>query len=102
MNMRETRIDYTGLNRKREKKIEAALVSRVEKMAGYAIKLSAYGRRGLPDRMVILKGRIIFIEVKSPGEEPSRQQRLWLDRLTQLGFKAVVLDSVEGIDEVLA
>lgn len=102
MDMQDYRIRHTGLDRKREKRIEAALVGRVEELAGYAIKLSAVGRRGLPDRMIMLPNRILFVEVKALGEKPSKQQALWLERFRQMGFEAYVLDREEDIDEILA
>jgi hypothetical protein len=49
--------------------------------------------RGLPDFVVWRGGRDtppFFVEVKYGMGRPSREQRLWIERLTRLGFQARV------------
>lgn len=53
----------------REKAIEAKLVKAVRIMGGLAPKFVSPGFDGVPDRLVLLpKGKIAFIELKSPGQ----------------------------------
>lgn len=55
-----------------------------------------------PDRMIIAPGGVIlFVEVKRPGETPRAGQRAMHRRLQKLGFTVLVVDSKEGVDEVL-
>lgn len=51
----------------RESKIESAFTKRVEGAGGLALKFTSPGRRGVPDRLVLLRGRAVFVEFKRPG-----------------------------------
>lgn len=58
---------------------------------------------GLPDRLVLLpKSRIMFVELKAPGQKPSRLQEVVHARIRGLGFVVHVLDSMEGVDAIFA
>ncbi|KLU15367.1 MULTISPECIES: VRR-NUC domain-containing protein [Xenorhabdus] len=84
----------------REDVIERYLVIEVKKAGGIAYKFVSPGRRGVPDRIVVLpNGRVIFVECKAPGEKPRPDQLREHERLRALGQTVVVLDSknVEGI-----
>ena len=83
-----------------EKYIESRLVTQVKSMGGLAIKLSSGG--GLPDRLLLFNsGRCCFVEVKRPGERPRLLQQLRHEELRRLGFEVFVVDSVEGISEII-
>ena len=45
-------------------------------------------------------GRVVFVEVKAPGEKPRPIQNLRIQQLRDLGFHVIVLDSLDGIEEV--
>lgn len=84
----------------RESSIENNLVKKVKAAGGTAYKFTSPGRRGVPDRLVLLPGgRAIFVECKAPGEHPRPDQVREHNRLRALGFDVVVLDSknLEGI-----
>ena len=79
-----------------ERDVEAALVRRVKRLGGLCEKFHAIGRRGVPDRIVILPGNIvIFVELKAPGKKPTAKQRADHQRRTALGCDVRVIDSVE-------
>ena len=83
----------------RETRVERALTPVVTARSGWAIKLLP-SVSGLPDRLVLLPGgRIIFVELKAPGNRPSAHQIVVHDRLRKLGFEVVVLSSVSLVDE---
>jgi hypothetical protein len=46
-------------------------------------------------------GRVIFVEVKAPGKKPRPIQRRRMSQLCAHGFQTFVVDSVDGIQEVL-
>jgi len=50
-------------------------------------------KRGTPDRFGIVLGQIIFIEVKSFGEKPTREQIQKHDELRNAGAIVIVCDS---------
>ncbi|AMH01838.1 VRR-NUC domain-containing protein [Serratia liquefaciens] len=84
----------------RESSIENNLVKQVKAAGGAAYKFTSPGRRGVPDRLVLLPGgRAVFVECKAPGERPRPDQVREHNRLRALGFDVVVLDSknLEGI-----
>ncbi len=82
------------MSKVREEVIEKHLVNEVKKAGGIAYKFTSPGRRGVPDRIVLLpNGKIIFVECKSPSEKPRPDQLREHARLFALGFNVVVLDS---------
>lgn len=85
-----------------EKAIESKLVAAIDKVGGWALKLPCTYVAGLPDRMVLLpKGRIFFVEVKTTGKKPTPIQRLIHRRLHCLGFTVYVADSFEKLQTIL-
>lgn len=82
-----------------ESAVEGYLKKEVKRLGGLAIKLSAPGFGGIPDRMVLLPGgRVFFIELKAPGETPRKLQLKWIKRLRALGFYASYIDTKEGVN----
>lgn len=100
----------------RESEIEKYLVKRVQAMGGEVRKAAWVGRRGAPDRLVLLPARetsegwavegwelpqTIWVELKAPGERAKPHQLREHARLRKMGQTVVVVDSLEGVDEVL-
>lgn len=82
----------------REKVIEQKLVAEVKKAGGICPKWVAPGFDGVPDRIAMFPGgKLAFVEVKAPGEQPRPLQRARHELLRRLGFKVFVLDNVEKI-----
>ena len=82
----------------REKVIEQKLVAEVKKAGGICPKWVSPGFDGVPDRIAMFpEGKIAFVEVKAPGEQPRPLQRARHELLRRLGFKVFVLDNVEKI-----
>lgn len=87
----------------REKPIEDHLRDECKQYGGLAVKFLPYFVVGFPDRIVLLPGgKIAFVELKRPGEEPRKAQWVWLNRLRALGFEAVWFDSKEKISAWLS
>lgn len=86
----------------RESSVERYLVKRVKELGGEAYKFVSPGRRGVPDRLVILPGgRLFFVECKAPGQKLRATQVREGMRLLQLGRAVYVVDSREEIDRLL-
>ena len=64
------------------------------------IKLNSTSTVGLPDRLVILKDKIIFVELKAPGKKPRAIQEVMIKRLKALGCDVRVVDSVNEIKNI--
>ncbi|UMT90669.1 VRR-NUC domain-containing protein [Paracidovorax citrulli] len=87
---------------KRESEVEAALVKRVEAAGGLAWKFTSPGRRGVPDRVVMLPGRAPeFVELKRKGQRPRPDQLRQHERLRAAGAVVHVIDDDAGIDRLL-
>jgi len=82
----------------REARIENRLVRKIEKRGGMAPKWSSPGMRGVPDRIVILPNRIIFVELKAPGKVPRPLQEKRAKMLRDMGHEVRCIDSVEDVD----
>lgn len=79
-----------------EKFIEAALVKRVKALGGTCEKFTSPGRRSVPDRIVTLPGgRIVFVEVKAPGKEPTELQDRDHERRREMGCEVVVINNIK-------
>ena len=100
----------------RERDIERHLVERVKALGGEVRKVAWQGRRGAPDRLVMLpaswKGRrtsgfwdsptTIWVELKAPGVKPEAYQLREHERMRKMGQRVVVIDSIEGVEELLS
>lgn len=86
----------------RESTIENYLVERTKAAGGECRKLKWIGRHGAPDRLVMLNGKAIFIELKAPGEKTKPHQAREHERMRRMGQRVEVVDSFERVDEVLA
>lgn len=85
-----------------EKNIENKLTTAVKKAGGIAPKFVSPSFAGMPDRLVLLPdGVFAFVELKAPGENPRSLQKARHRKLRSLGFKAYVIDSIDGIGGML-
>ena len=86
---------------KKERDVERKLKVEVEKVGGLCWKfLSTVS--GVPDRICLFpSGRIVFVELKAPGEKPRPLQIRQMKRIRQLGFRVEVIDSEEGIKKLI-
>jgi len=84
-----------------EKYIEDKLNKGVKEAGGWTIKLLTSLITGLPDRLVLHKGKAFFIELKSTGKVPRPDQLTIHKKLLKFGFKVLVIDTVEGVNEFL-
>lgn len=102
----------------RESQIEKHLVNRVVELGGEVRKVKWLGRRGAPDRLVMLPQRLranaldrafgsmyhpstIWVELKAPGEKPEPHQLREHERMRRMGQRVEVIDSIEGVEELL-
>ena len=96
----------------KERDIEAHLVRRVKELGGEVRKVKWIGRIGAPDRLAMLPtrndangfrgNRTIWVELKAPGEKARPSQVREHDRMRKMGQRVVVIDSIEGVEELLA
>lgn len=94
----------------RERDIEAHLVARVKALGGEVRKVKWVGRRGAPDRLVMLPFRpksnmaadtAVWVELKATGKKPEPHQLREHARMRGMGQRVEVIDSIEGVDSLL-
>lgn len=102
----------------RESDIEKHLVKRVKALGGEVRKVQWIGRRGAPDRLVMLPeplmwmppeqgadwvdmGQTIWVELKAPGLKAEPHQAREHALMRKMGQHVVVIDSIEGVEELL-
>lgn len=86
----------------RESEIEKYLVERVKALGGEVRKVRWVGRNGAPDRLVMLPGRTVWVELKAPGEKCRPHRVREHERMRRMGQVVLVVDSFEGVAEVVA
>ena len=86
----------------KEKQVETYLKEQVEKRGGICWKFESPGTAGVPDRIVVLNGETVFVEVKAPGEKPRDLQRKRISQIRQARGRARWLDSKEAVDQFLS
>jgi hypothetical protein len=89
----------------RESQIERYLVKRVKALGGEVRKVAWIGRRGAPDRVVMVPYSdarcamsTFWVELKAPGKKASVVQRREHARMRRVGQDVFVIDSPEGVD----
>ena len=82
-----------------ERDIEKALVKRIKALGGLCEKFVSPSNIGVPDRLVTLPGKILFVELKSPGKKPTAKQIRDHAKRRSYGCTVLVIDSLEGIDD---
>lgn len=77
-----------------ESSVEAALVRYARERGILTRKFASPARRGVPDRIFLYKGCVLFLEVKRPGEKPTALQEHELRELRNHGGHAEWCDTV--------
>lgn len=83
-------------------------VSLEEKVTDYAArrgwwegKFICPGQTGVPDRIFIRRGRVIFIELKKDGEKPTRKQLSKHAEMRKYGAEVFWTDNLEEAMRIL-
>ena len=83
----------------RERDIEKILVREVRRAGGEAYKWVSPGNDGVPDRIVILGGELVFVELKSETGQLSPVQKLQIAKLRTLGQEVEVVKGLKGLED---
>ena len=83
-----------------EKQIEKFLVKWVVESDGITFKwISTVS--GVPDRIVLLNSKVLFVELKTETGKLSGRQILVFDQIGEQGFPVHILRSYEDIEEFI-
>lgn len=85
-----------------ESTIESKLRDGVKRLGGRAYKFVSPGNDGVPDRLVVMPGRMpIFVELKTESGRLSPLQKVQIDRLKKLGQDVRVLYGMKEVEGFL-
>lgn len=85
----------------RESVVEKEIRRYAEATGWWVAKFVSPSKRGVPDRLFIKRGIVLFMEIKRPGEEPTQQQHLRMKEMRRYGAIVVWVDSFEKAKEWL-
>ena len=86
----------------RESHIEHACCALAKAVGWLTFKFVSPAHRGVPDRIFIKEGRIVFVEFKAPGKKPTKLQESVIAKLRASGCEVHVCDSVEKFRAALS
>lgn len=83
-----------------EAKVKAKVVAQLKKLGAYYFYpvTGGFGSSGVPDIVGCYKGRFFGIECKANGNKPTPLQLLNLEKITQAGGLALVIDETNAND----
>ena len=84
-----------------ESKIESDSVKEAKKHGWWGIKFLSTLFKGLPDRLFVGHGAVVFIEYKQPGKLPTKLQSKVHEMFKQHGITVHIAHSVNETMEIL-
>jgi hypothetical protein len=86
----------------KEKDIEEKAYAYARSRGVWHTKFKSANNRGLPDRIFIAPGNIVFfIEFKRPKKTARAQQKLVIDEMTDLGAKVFVTNDLDRAKQII-
>lgn len=85
----------------REATLERRLSLAVKVAGGYCIKLPAMWYIGIPDRMLLLPDRVLFVELKTGRGRASAAQKNWGSRIIKLGLTYHIIHGLDQLERFL-
>lgn len=80
-----------------EKILDLRLCAGIKALGGECLKLHPMTHAGIPDRLILLNGNGFFVELKSPGRQPTKLQTWWHARLKNIGFEVLVVSDLPSL-----
>lgn len=84
-----------------EKKTEKQCCNVAKANGWWTRKFASPSNRGVPDRMFIKDGRVVFIEFKAPGNEPTNLQDHTMGEMREHGAEVYWTDNVADFKKYL-
>jgi hypothetical protein len=81
--------------------IEQPATEYAESRGWFIEKVVSNSRRGFPDRFCARKGRVMLLEFKKPGGEPTAQQLKRHKELRDQGVEVYLVDNLTRAKELL-
>lgn len=81
-----------------ERQVEHYLALKVCSIGGLCFKFTSPGNAGVPDRIVIHEGRVMFVELKKPGETPRELQKFTAKKMRDKGVFVYCMSCKQQVD----
>lgn len=78
-----------------ESYIEKSVCDHAKRKGWLVFKFQSPAQRGVPDRVFLKNGIILFVEFKATGKRPTKQQLFTHERFAEQGFSVFVIDDIE-------
>lgn len=86
----------------RESKIEKYLNTSIEKLGGLSLKFVSPGNSGVPDRIVLFKHQVVFVELKAPKKKPRPLQVHMFRKILNQNIPVLVIDDFQAVSDLCA
>ncbi|MDO4254353.1 MAG: hypothetical protein Q4C81_04285 [Kocuria sp.] len=86
----------------RERAVERYLLTECRRHGFFCLKFVSPARGGVPDRIVIAPTGTVFVEVKRPGGDLEKRQRVMHAKMRRFGAEIHVVDDEPSIDAFIA
>mgnify|MGYP003294395693 CR=1 FL=1 len=84
-----------------EGRVESHLKTQCDKKGILCYKFQSPSNSGVPDRVLVANGKVVFLELKRPGETPRKLQQHVIKRLKKAGATVYVADNNDDVDAIL-
>jgi hypothetical protein len=84
-----------------EKHLERKVVAHCKANDILCYKFVSPAHRGVPDRLMIKNGKVLFLELKAPGNVPTALQKHEIQKLRDAGMKVGWTDNVDDATEAI-
>ena len=88
----------------KEQDIQTAIMNYISSIGGLPVKfnnMGIYAKAGVSDILACIKGKFVAIEVKRPGQKPTKLQLNFIDAINSIGGVAFWADNLETVKEHL-
>jgi hypothetical protein len=82
----------------REKAVEQYLLTQCRRHGLFCLKFVSPARGGVPDRIVLTPTGTVFVEVKRPGGDLEKRQRVMHAKMRRFGAEIHVVDDERAVD----
>ena len=85
-----------------ERNLERKVVAYCKANGILCYKFTSPAHRGVPDRLLIKNGKVLFLELKKKGEEPTRLQYHEIQKLRSEGMVAEWTDNYRQAIDIIS
>lgn len=96
----KTRKEITDMQ-ELERDLEDYFTRRAQSEGMLTFKFTSPGQAGVPDRILISDGRVLFVELKAPGKRPRPLQTETVRRMRKQGASCYCISTREQVDRLL-